>query len=253
MSRLPVSVQSLFIQCAALLLAIPLSRSLIPYVGHWPEGAVIVFVQAAMATASSALAGQPRWWQLLHFAFVPSIALALQAAVPPWLYLASFVVLVLFYWSTFRTRVPLYLSDRKAWRALGSLLPQNKPFRFIDLGSGMGGVPLYLESRFPQANLTGTEIAPAPWLISRVRGGLKRSRVRFVRRDYRNLDLADYDVVFAFLSPAAMPALWRQAQQQMRPGSLFLSLSFNVEGRASDHAVALAPGDRHTLYAWRMQ
>jgi SAM-dependent methyltransferase len=159
---------------------------------------------------------------------------------------------VLFYWSTFRTRVPLYLSDRKAWQALTPLLPETQAFRFIDLGSGLGDVLFYLAPRFPQGRFFGTEIAPAPWLISRLRAGLKRSRVRFMRRDYASLDLAEFDVVFAFLSPAAMPALWQQAQAQMGSGSLFISLSFTVDSRQPDHVVALAEGARHTLYAWRM-
>lgn len=73
-----------------------------------------------------------------------------------------------------------------------------------------------------------------------------------MRRDYATLDLADFDVVFAFLSPAAMPDLWQQAQAQMRSGSLFISLSFAVDTRQPDHVLTLAEGARHTLYAWRM-
>ena len=132
------------------------------------------------------------------------------------------------------------------------MLPESLPFRFIDLGSGLGGLLFYLEARFPLGHFYGTEIAPAPWLISRVRAWIKRSGVVFMRRDYAALDLADYDVVFAFLSPAAMPGLWQQAQRQMRSGSLFVSLSFSVDVRKPDHVVMLAEGERHTLYAWRM-
>jgi hypothetical protein len=59
--------------------------------------------------------------------------------------------------------------------------------------------------------------------------------------------------VFAFLSPAAMPGLWQQAEAQMRSGSLFISLSFTVDARQPDQAVTLAEGARHTLYVWRME
>jgi len=73
-----------------------------------------------------------------------------------------------------------------------------------------------------------------------------------MRRDYASLNLADFDVVFAFLSPAAMPDLWQQARSQMRSGSLFISLSFSVEGQEPDQVAILAPNARHRLYAWRM-
>ena len=252
MTRLPVSFQSLIIQCGALLLAI-LLRGLLQNVFSYPSALwQMAVAQGGIAAVLSYAARQPIWWPLLHFGFSPLILLALRVNIPPWVYLAAFLVLVLFYWSSFRTRVPLYLSDHKAWQALMPFLPPTQAFRFIDLGSGFGGVPLYLAPRFPHGHFYGTEIAPAPWLISRLRVAFTRRRVTFLRRDYSHIDLADYDVVFAFLSPAVMPELWDQALTQMREGSLFVSLSFTVGSRQPDHVVTLAKGARHTLYAWRM-
>lgn len=252
MTRLPVSFQSLIIQCAALLLALLLNRLWLNLFTS-PSGVwQVAIAQGGIAAALSFAARQPIWWHLIHLGFPSLILLALRVNVPPWIYLAAFLLLVLFYWSSFRTRVPLYLSDRKAWQAIMPFLPPTQAFRFIDLGSGFGGVPLYLAPRFPHGHFYGTEIAPAPWLISRLRVWLTRRRVTFLRRNYCQLDLADFDVVFAFLSPAAMPDLWLQAQTQMRSGSLFVSLSFAVGSRQPDHAVSLAEGARHTLYAWRM-
>lgn len=252
MAHLPVSLQSLVIQCAALLgiaLLVPLLQILFPYhLALWQ----LAVAQAAMAAALSRAWGQPAWWPPLHLGFLPGALLATQANLPAWVYLLAFVLLVLFYWSTFRTRVPLYLSGRKTWHHLAALLPQAQSFRFIDLGSGLGGVPFYLESRFPHGRFYGTEIAPAPWLISRVRAWFTGSRVRLMRQDYAALDLARFDVVFAFLSPAAMPGLWLQAQAQMRSGALFVSLAFPVSGRQPDQVVARDARARHTLYAWRM-
>lgn len=252
MTRLPVSLQSLIIQCAAALLAVLLGGLLQTTFSHQPALWQQVLIQGAIAAGLSHAWRQPAWWPPMHALFLPAVLLARQAGVPAGIYLAAFLLLVAFYWSSFRTRVPLYLSDRKAWQALLPLLPQAQPFRFIDLGSGLGGVPLYLESRLPQGRFYGTEIAPGPWVISRLRAWLTRSRVIFLRRDYGALDLADFDVVFAFLSPAAMPGLWQQAQAQMRSGSLFISLSFGVGSRPPERVVTLAAGARHTLYAWRM-
>lgn len=247
-----MSLQSLIVQSVALCLVWLLNQQLQTASSFQPALWALALLQGGLAASMSYLARQPAWWPPLHFCFFPAILLAQQAGVPAWLYLAAFLLLVLFYWSTFRTRVPLYLSDRKAWQALVPLLPETRAFRFIDVGSGLGDVPFFLESRFQKGHFYGTEIAPAPWLISRFRAWFKRSRVVFMRRDYTALDLADFDVVFAFLSPAAMPSLWQQAQAQMQSGSLFISLSFGVQAREPDHEIALAVGARHTLYAWRM-
>lgn len=252
MTRLPISLQSFIIQCAALLLAGLLGYLLYAVFFYQPVWWQLAIAQGGFAALLSYRVHQPRWWLPLHFGFFPAILLARQTSIPAWAYLAAFLMLVVSYWSSFRTRVPLYLSDRKAWQAVMPLLPQTQSFRFIDVGSGLGDVLFYLEPRFPEGLFYGTEIAPAPWLISRLRARIKRSRAIFMRRDYTALDLAGFDVVFAFLSPAAMPSLWEQAQAQMQKGSLFISLSFGVQTREPDHEIALAEGARHTLYGWRM-
>ncbi len=252
MARLPVSLQSLVIQCTALLLAVLLTHLLQISFSYQAALWQLAFAQAGIAATLSRVWRQPVWWPPLHLGFLPIILLARQAGLPSWIYLVIFVLLVLFYWSTFRTRVPLYLSGRRVWQPLASLLPPTEAFHFIDLGSGLGGVPFYLESNFPHSHFYGTEIAPAPWFISRARAWLRGSRVNFMRDDYARLDLSRFDVVFAFLSPAAMPDLWQQARAQMRRDTLFISLAFPVEGRAPDHVVARDASARHTLYAWRM-
>lgn len=248
--QVPVALQSLLIQCAGVAL-VALLAALLPFESP-PALWLLALAQGSVAAMLSRLWRQPVWWQPLHFAFMPLAWLMQGAGAPPWIYLAAFLVLLLVYWTTFRTRVPLYLSDGKAWQAVESLLPHDRPFHFVDLGSGLGGVPFYLESRLPHGTFTGTEIAPVPWLISRLRAGLRRSRVTFLRRDYETLDLGAFDVVFAFLSPAAMPRLWQQVESQMRAGTLFISLSFPAPGREPDRVVRLADGARHTLYAWHM-
>jgi SAM-dependent methyltransferase len=253
MTRLPVALQSFLIQCAAVLLALLLNGLIQAVFSFSPALWQLALIQGALAAGLSHYWKQPVWWRPLHAGFLPVALAALQLDLPAWGYLAAFLLLLLFYWSSFRTRVPLYLSDRKAWQALASLLPDARPFRMIDLGSGFGGVLFHLEARFPQGQFSGVEIAPAPWLISRLRARLRHSRVDFMRRDYARLDLGAFDVVFAFLSPAAMPDLWQQAERQMRPGSLFVSLSFGVDARPPERVIPLAEGERHTLYAWRMQ
>ena len=250
--RLPVTLQSLFVQGLAVLLAVLLYRLLEELLSYRPSLGEIALAQGGIAALASRFAGQARWWHLLHLVFLPAVVLAQRLNIPAWAYLAAFVLLVLFYWSSFRTQVPLYLSSRKAWDALAALLPETARFSFVDLGSGVGSVPLHLERRFPQARFEGVEIAPAPWFISWLRGRLRGSRARFTRRDYSALDLAEFDVVFAFLSPAAMPALWRQASSQMRSGSLFISQAFPIESRPPDHVVGQGDDARHTLYAWRI-
>lgn len=154
------------------------------------------------------------------------------------------------YWSTYRTRVPFYPSRPAVWKAVAGLLPDRPDMRFIDIGSGIGGMVHYLARTRPSGQFTGIEIAPLPWLISRARGGLRGSRGSFVRGDYNRLDFSEFDVVFAYLSPAAMDALWAKAVREMRPGSLLLSYEFQVTGVEPQIVLAPCEGGAQ-LYGWR--
>ena len=112
MTRLPVGFQSLVIQCMALLLAALLNLLLQTPFSYQPALWQLALVQGAIAAGLSFLWRQPAWWPPLRVGFLPAILLALQVNVPAWIYLAAFLLLVLFYWSSFRTRVPLYLSSK---------------------------------------------------------------------------------------------------------------------------------------------
>jgi predicted O-methyltransferase YrrM len=72
-----------------------------------------------------------------------------------------------------------------------------------------------------------------------------------MRGDYGRLDFADYDVVFAYLSPAAMPALWSKARAEMRPGTLLLSYEFPIPGVQS-HVTSSFDARGCAVYGWHM-
>ena len=140
------------------------------------------------------------------FFFPPAAMLVNSFHLPPMLFLAVFLFLLLLFWSTFRSQVPFYPSGRSTWDAVAALLPSDQPLRVIDIGSGLGGAVLYLSKLRADSRFTGIELAPLPWLVSQVRALLTRSRGAFVRGDYTRLDFRDYDTIFAYLSPAAMTA-----------------------------------------------
>jgi SAM-dependent methyltransferase len=189
------------------------------------------------------------WWRAIQLLFPPALCGALALALPPSLFLAAFLFLLLLFWSTFRTQVPYYPSHARAWDAVVAALPQDRPLRVIDIGSGLGGFALDLARRRPDARVTGIELAPLPWLVSSVRARLSGSRARFARGDYDRLDFSAYDAVFAYLSPAAMPALWNKAAAEMRPASMLLSFEFDIPGHQPDRTLAIE-GCATSVYVW---
>lgn len=212
---------------------------------------LIFFLQAASAVLLSHVFSMAPWWHCIHGIFPLAVWAMLQCKLPGNFYLGGLVLSVALFWTTFRSQVPFYPSDRAARELVQALLPAGKAVHVIDIGSGLGGVAMHLAAARPDSCITGIEIAPLPWLISRWRAWFRRSAARFRYGDYNKLDFAAYDVVFAYLSPAAMTALWQKASAEMRPGSLLISYEFPIENIPPSEC--LQPGQgAPPLFVWRM-
>lgn len=185
----------------------------------------------------------PRWWLAIHLGFVPLVVLASRLAIAPAWYLAGFVLLLLVFWRTDKSRVPLYLSNAATARAVAALLPAT-PCHVIDLGCGDGRLLKALARARPDCEFVGFEHAPLTWAWARLNTlGLPNCRVR--HGDFWRQNLGLYDVAYAFLSPAPMARLWAKAGADMRPGSLLLSNSFDIPGVEAEQVIEVADR-RHT-------
>lgn len=249
LKRFPPSVSALLLQFASFLIAILAARLL----GLQAAPLALALLCGTLAAALSRFAGLARWWLFIQFAFAPALVLMLALNIPPAVFLAAFLIMLVVYWSTFRTQVPLYLSSNKVWRALETQLPAERRFDFIDLGSGIGGVLTYLAQTHPLGRYHGVESAPLPFVWSWLRikaGGHTQCRVHW--GSLWDCDLADYDVVFAYLSPVPMDALWNKAKREMHPGSLFISNTFAVSDHQPLASVTVDDLHHSTLYIWYM-
>ena len=218
--------------------------------GLWP----LVASQAVLATGSAWLLRSARWWLPIHLGFVPlallTHGLTRQLGLHPGWYLAGFILLLMVYWTSFRTQVPLYLSNRSTATAVATLLPPT-PSRMLDIGAGTGSMLRPLARTRPDCHFTGIELAPAPWLLGCVLSA-GQPNINWLRDDLFAQPWADYDVVYAFLSPVPMPAVWAKARTEMKPGSLLISNSFAVPEQAPSQVIELEDRRRTRLYLYRI-
>lgn len=217
--------------------------------GAQPSYLTAAVLQGVFAAVLTWRWGLASWWVAICLLFPLALHGADGLDLPPRLFLAVFLFMLVLYWSTFRTQVPYYPSGKSAWQAVAAQLPQGRAVSVIDIGSGLGGLVLDLARRRPDATVTGIELAPLPWLASWLRARLTNSRAVFVRGDYESLDFAAYDAVFAYLSPAAMMALWHKAGREMRPGSMLMSYEFAIPAAPPTVSLYLQDTGR-TLYIW---
>lgn len=212
-------------------------------------------VQAALVLVLTRWCNLAWWWLLIQAVFPLAIVATLMLPIPSLAYFGIFAFLFFFYWSTFRTQVPYFPCTKKVWKTVERYLPAERSISFIDIGSGLGGLSLYLGQRRPESQFIGVEIAPLPWVLSHLRTVFTSTQVRFLRRNYHSLDFAEFDVVFAYLSPAAMPDLWEKASREMRPGSMLISYEFPIVGSEPDLIVCPDDVANHgpQLYLWYLK
>jgi hypothetical protein len=208
-------------------------------------------VQIALALLVSRYAKLPVWWQWIAVIFPLAVCVTLaMPGLPAWPFGLAFLILALLFSNTARDRVPLYLSNRKTAEALVALMRDKGGRRFLDIGSGFGGVVRALDGEGRRAR--GVETAPLVWLVSAVLSALS-GRGRILRQDLWKTDLSQEDVVYAFLSPEPMAAVWSKARQQMRPGSCLVSNSFAVPGIEPDEVWEISDRRSTRLFVYTIK
>lgn len=216
----------------------------IPYIA-------ILIVQGMIAAWIGHKLSLQRWWIPVQIILPPAALLVGALEIPAWIFLAVFVVLLLVYWNSARGRVPLYLTNRKTWRALASIVESRKIAHFADLGCGIGGALLYLAKTNPKTEFTGVESAPLPFVLAWMRtklSGLSNLKIRY--GSLWNQDLATFDLVYVFLSPAPMPDLYEKVRREMKPNTAFISNSFTVPGFDAEQIIQVNDERETQLYIW---
>jgi hypothetical protein len=210
----------------------------------------LALVQGAVAALLSNVFRQPYWWIPIHLLFMPMAIAMFALQLPSWLYFLIALLLALVFWGTVKGDVPLFLSSDSVAAAVASIVERENANSFADLGAGIGSVAVPLAERRVLA-VDAWECAPLPWLITAWRcRNLPNATVR--RDSLWSCNLACYEVVFAFLSPAVMAELGEKVRREMRPGSLFISSSFPIPDWEPESIVGIEDRRKTKLFCYRV-
>lgn len=212
---------------------------------------LLVLVQGLLAALVSCRLGLPCWWRWIQFFLPVGLYGAMLVEFSPFVALIIFVVIGLVFSNSMQERVPLYLTNDITREALKTLVKRRRKQRFLDLGCGLGGNVAFMSQVRTVTESHGVETAPLPYLVSKLitymRGG------KTFAMDMWKTDLAYYDVVYAFLSPEPMERLWQKVKDEMHPGSVFISNSFQVPNIEPSEIWELADSRKTKLYIYYLK
>jgi SAM-dependent methyltransferase len=190
-------------------------------------------------------------WQLFNLLLAPGVVLYSLLELPSGVATTALIVTLLLYAPTFWTRVPYFPTSPKMYERILEHIPEHGAVKVLDLGCGMARLLGFLSGKRPEASFVGVEISPLALLLARAWMLLRgRKNVRLEFKNFWNMSLADYDIVYAFLAPGPMPALWEKVQEEMKPGSLFITNTFQVEGSAHQ-VIQVDDSHQDALYVHR--
>lgn len=214
-----------------------------PYTFFW-----LVLAQSALTSTISFSLKMPRWWLWIQAIFPFGLWIGLsQNTIPFYWFGIIALLLMLIFSNVLNERVPLYLSNRITHQALAQLVTEYNIKTAVDLGSGLGGVVRALAKQ--GVITTGIEFSPILSMISsRICNWLSLGRI--IRGDMWVQDLSRYDLVYVFLSPVPMPAIWQKAQQEMKTGSILVSNSFAIPNIEPDDIWELADKRKTQLFIY---
>lgn len=243
-------VKAIVSQLCGVVLAIGLARFL---PADWRTLWVLVSMQGVAAAICSCLLKQPNWWLAIHSLFLPLALGVLTLALPPSLFLIFAIVMFLVFWGGIKGDVPLFLSSQAVPDALHDLIHREEHIRdFAELGAGTGTVAIPLAQHQAWLNIDAIEHAPIPWLISMYRSR-KLGNINHRRENFWLINFAQYQAVFAFLSPAVMTQLGEKVRREMPKGGLFISSSFPVHDWQPERVLQLNDRRKTSLYCYRIE
>ncbi len=198
---------------------------------------IVLVLHTVIATLVAYFLKCTRPWVILN-ALIP-IGMFVSTYLP--LSYSALIILTLFvvllFLPTFFSGVPFYPTSKEAYDQILKLIPESKitdqKLVFLDLGSGFGALLSYLSTHRPDITFIGVEISPLAWLTSKV-WLWQRKNIKITFKDMWDLNLSDYDFVYAFLAPGPMPRLWQKVREEMRQGCTFITNTFDVNATPSE-------------------
>ena len=101
-----------------------------------------------------------------------------------------------------------------------------------------------------QAECVGLETAPVPWFISKILAFIESAPCSLQRKNYMSVNFAEYDFIYAFLSPAAMQILYDKSKNELGSSSKIVSYMFTWPSVATDHVNAVQLSSGNYLYVY---
>jgi len=167
--------------------------------------------------------------------------------------LVAIILVALYLYGLLRARlVPYVRTPQAVIEELIRRVPLREGSVFVELGCGDGVVIGQVKEKFPEVEARGYELALHPYLRARWRS--RSVHFDVIRRSFMRADLRDADVVFCYLMPHFMPAVWQKLNRECKDGATFFSYAFPVPDVEPDQVFTFGEQQvKGKLYSYKIK
>lgn len=173
-----------------------------------------------------------------------------------YIFLIAFVLIlgyIAFIMISFKNIVPYVPTSRKIIKRMLEAAELRKGERIADLGSGTGRIIIAAAKKNRYNLIIGIEKSFILRWVSKLRlffhPKLKK-RVQIINKDFLNLDLQHFDVIFCFLTPEAMRILTPKFKL-LKKGSRIVSYMFHLDDNQGFDERLEHVSSKDTIYIYK--
>lgn len=126
---------------------------------------------------------------------------------------------------------PFLSSSRGAYKTVLQKLDLSGRKKFYDLGSGSGKMVGKVAQKYKGMQCIGIEKNPGAYFLAQIRNLFLKRKVRYLYKNFYDIDLSDADAVYAYLFPEPMVKLEEKFERELKPGAILISAAFKLPNK----------------------
>jgi phospholipid N-methyltransferase len=149
----------------------------------------------------------------------------------------SFTVVLLVLWiiGDAKNKIPFVTTSSSILKDIQRALNVNDDSVVCDLGCGDGRILFYLSKHTPKAKYLGIENNSFAYILAKAGAFLNKKKtnnqVEILKKDFFKQDLSGVTHIFTYLYPNAMDELLEKFENEIKPGTRWVSLSFHFTNK----------------------
>lgn len=128
----------------------------------------------------------------------------------------------------FRGYAPLFSTNKNFIKKILEKVDKNQNYNIYELGCGFAKFLFLAERIFPNSKYIGVEYSFLPYLLTKIKIKLSKSKIKIINENFLKTDLKDADIIYLYLIPDVMQKLSKKLKNECKNNTLIISFRFSV-------------------------